>query len=307
MIFLPIFEMTSPAVSSKCHLLELPQELRDEIYNYLLEAEGQTLHCYDGIPRHNDFPRAKIGRTKESHIDRKIHLPIRFCQKPLAICRQLRTEFLDFLDAAHSKSGPIIITMDALRPISTAVGWLTPVKKLLTPAFMRSRPAISASSHIHFRVWPGWNWWHGDQNSTVEDQLVVMLPFITQAKKVTLELCLETWDLANRDIELTDFFERLQPFLGSTLRRQKSEPFGRVTWLINLRTYDQDGIEPSYDMIVNLYEREEVYIAERSEIQVVEKIGKLAPDDWFAATFNGESNGPPFETKIWHKSISLTA
>ena len=187
-----IFTMAS---ISHSFLLNLPRELRDEIYLLLILHE----HVFTSS-EHPDRSLRRHNKLLEAYIDTRVYVPMRAPANLLGTCRQLRDECLDTvchlinsstpytrkdpqpnsepkstrIAALHNSdleetverskdNGSVRVTLEVARPIRGNMGAVFPKRERPSPCLLALVPFLSRVKKIKFTVWAAYDWWRGPQ------------------------------------------------------------------------------------------------------------------------------------------------
>ncbi|ORX94850.1 hypothetical protein BCR34DRAFT_594311 [Clohesyomyces aquaticus] len=208
------------AGGSRCRLLTLPRELRDEIYQSVVLPQ----YAYTDKP----FSHHNSKKPVKEYMDARIYMPARTPSNVLATCKQLRHEMLEFVTRLLNSSRPVIdhqsppkgnvkvtnasgdysrsdslfeasierakddgsvrITLKILVPFRGALGSYVPNRDEPSPRFIAFLPLLSRLRRIKFDVWGGWNWWFGPLKRTPEIKAQQKSRFIRTTSDQTDEI-----------------------------------------------------------------------------------------------------------------------
>ena len=173
-------------------LLAIPQELREEVLQYLMLPE----YVYTSTTTANTRNLHRARNPEKTYVDTRIYLPSRFPANVLRTCKQLRQECLQYqahrLDSTlaaippaseeqpmsntlaarlgtevseeaerASDTGTLRITIEIQRQQRGPMGYFVPIREELSPRFMALLPLMDKVRKLRLVVWPGYDWWSG--------------------------------------------------------------------------------------------------------------------------------------------------
>jgi hypothetical protein len=194
--------MATSTPSQRLSLLELPRELRDEIFSHL--ALPETVYTSGDKPNTTSVtnPQAQA----KTFIDTRIYLPCGVRPNVLAVCRQLREECLqhhnrtltslpstlptaqdqetdlhailssnpdpfsndrkeDEIEEEFERLGDhsLRFTLLVQKPQRGRFGYAVPAREELSPRFMKLLPLMDRAKKLRLVIWPGFDWWNGSR------------------------------------------------------------------------------------------------------------------------------------------------
>jgi hypothetical protein len=188
--------MAASQAHSRTSLLGLPREIRDQIIGY--SALPAFVYTSSDKPSTANLHRGKV--QADTFIDTRVYLPYRLSPNVLGVCRQLRSECLQyhtyalasFSSASKSDQDPetvprsnilaervgqevdeeaerladrnqIRITLEAQRMLRGPHGYAIPVRNELSPRFLALLPLMERARKLRLVVWAGFDWWNGSR------------------------------------------------------------------------------------------------------------------------------------------------
>jgi hypothetical protein len=250
----------------------VPQEIRDEIYSYLIDYHTVT---YPSTRKLWSKPFAtgsygrRIIKNEDNYMDSRVTLPIKPSLRPLQVCHQMREEFKQYAHMKMRKSNGPEIQMHVLAPTRGSTGSFVPDRTELSPTFVHHKHFFESSKEVNLEIWPGDSWWNGEKSVTMNNAIAEILSHFPEAESVNIDILLHMWEFYNWNLPLQGTAHRvnINEFTNASFRRPNGEPYKSVKREMKI-PHDPEGSLTD----ICFYSKEETYNDADGEIHIMEQI-----------------------------------
>lgn len=247
------------------HILDLPIEIRNEIYSCFLNTEETQLSWVNPI-RRDCLPRSR--REWNFPVDEKCQFPyLPSLKGPSRVCRQMRYEFFEYAAAKNSHPDkPTVLFLDVLVPMMTAIGAFCPKKTGPSNTMLTFRPLFERLKRIRFSINAGSDWWDGTRPAAVNDSLNELLPYLKSIEEMEVISFIHLWGFWAWSLE-EDRTKLVRPFLDKPLHRHNGEVVKKAIKKLVIVDENFEGGQPFFRKVETLsFGSESIEVSEETAV-----------------------------------------